>query len=256
MKASDFLAANANSSLSEWENAVLDQAKTGRLVEWPFVAVEVNAKGKSGEAHHATFLVSSDYLSIGDSSDFIRMPLTPLAAQRVVDELGYVLPTPKMVSDTWKAASTKTTPVPMVPNRGANLGQYADHSRAIDQRLGAAPLGLVSGQKKDIVVGRLVKPGKVVIFGWYHPDGTNIQPRTNVHGDFYVDYSHGVRLVSPWMIVDNKEKKVSEVLSDPELWPLLSDEGLIPENQQRYPVKRASDQNKISLFGVEILRWA
>ena len=53
----------------------------------------------------------------------------------------------------------------------------------IDGELGLAlkngePRRLTSGQKKDVVVGQLVKPGKVVIYGWHRPDGTPIQPRT------------------------------------------------------------------------------
>ena len=44
--------------------------------------------------------------------------------------------------------------------------------------------------------------------------------------------SHGVRLVAGTMIVDGREMSVQEVLADPELSKLLSDEGAI--RQPRY----------------------
>jgi hypothetical protein len=45
--------------------------------------------------------------------------------------------------------------------------------------------------------------------------------------DWYVDYSHGIRLVSPRMIVDGRPMQVQEVLKDKELCALLSNEGPI-----------------------------
>lgn len=42
--------------------------------------------------------------------------------------------------------------------------------------------------------------------------------------DWYVDYSHGIRLMSQQIIVDNQSMKVSDVLKDTRLCPLLSTE--------------------------------
>ena len=71
------------------------------------------------------------------------------------------------------------------------------------------------------------RPRRVAIYGWRKLDGTPIQPLTTVHWDGYVDYSHGVRLVSRRMTVDGKERTVEEVLGDRRLCVLLSDEGPI-----------------------------
>ena len=62
----------------------------------------------------------------------------------------------------------------------------------------AHPLGqLVSGDKKDVIISHIIDSiaNRVVIFGWYYPSGTYIQPMTDVHADIYMDYSHGIRLV-------------------------------------------------------------
>ena len=100
---------------------------------------------------------------------------------------------------------------------------------------------LISGQKKDVIISALYgpnhpngwKPGKEVIFGWYRPDGSRIQPKSNIHGDFYVDYSHGIRAVAPNMEVDGQTFSTEDVLRSKELSGLLSDEG--PITQVRYP---------------------
>ncbi len=243
--ASEFLERNSRSSLQQWENDALALARAGSLVAWPMASVAVAANG-----HVGSFDASTDYLAIGippsagQAGDYLRLPLTPLAAQRFADALGFVLPTPKMVRDVWAASPVKLDPVPLVPNRGASLAQYAEHSRRIDEQQSAVcglrslvSCGLTSGHKKDVVVGRLVKPGKVVIYGWFRPDGTNVQPRTNVHGDFYVDYSHGIRMISPTMTVDGQNMLVRDVLRDKNLSPLLSDEGALSASQTRYPTR-------------------
>jgi hypothetical protein len=46
-----------------------------------------------------------------------------------------------------------------------------------------------------------------------------------VHGAGYADYSHGIRLVSQKVLMDGKLLSIFDVLKDPELASLLSDEG-------------------------------
>jgi len=236
MKGSEFLAANAGKSLAVWEAAAV--ADPDSFVVWPLLPVEV-AYGD----HRGTFFVSQDVLAVGTPEDYVRLPLTPIAAQRIADKKGMLLPTSKMVDAIWRSG-IHLTPQPMVPNKGANLAQYAQHSQLIDQQLstmqvpsnGPAP---VSGHKKDVIVSNIWKPGKVVIYGWHRPDGSHIQAKSNVHGDFYVDYSHGIRLVAPSMDVDGQTRNIVDVLKDRELAGLLSDEG--PLRMLRYPTGLGND---------------
>lgn len=251
MKGSEFLAANAGKSLSQWEREALALAYPATqggdsYVAWPLVPVSISLASKSGitPAHTGTFYVASDYLALGTPEDYLRLPLTPITAQRIANLKNMLLPTSKMVDAIWNA-SAKFTPVRLVPNKGANLAQYQEHSGAIDMQLatfGPRETNLLSGTKKDIIISNIWKPGKVVIYGWYEPDGTRIQAKSNIHGDFYVDYSHGVRLVSPNMIVDGQEMKVEDVLKSPELNSLLSDpkEGTL--SRVRYPTGDGSKE--------------
>ncbi len=67
--------------------------------------------------------------------------------------------------------------------------------------------------------------------------GEPIQPLYTGHVDRYVDYSHGVRLVAREMKIDGRRTTLSQVLSDPVLHSLLSDEGLVPLDCQRYRLR-------------------
>ena len=85
------------------------------------------------------------------------------------------------------------------------------------------------GIKKDVVLTNRLseKPHRVAIYGWHYPDGKPIQPLYVGHVDWYVDYSHGIRLMSQRMVVDGQPMRVSEVLMNKDLSVLLSNEGPI-----------------------------
>jgi len=92
------------------------------------------------------------------------------------------------------------------------------------------PLGaLVSGDKKDVVLSNrlITHPGQIAIYGWHRLTGAPIQPLSTVHGAHYADYSHGIRLVSRKVLVDGKLRSIAEILEDPVLSKVLSDEGPI-----------------------------
>ncbi|HNM47260.1 MAG TPA: hypothetical protein PKH51_09605, partial [Candidatus Sumerlaeota bacterium] len=77
-----------------------------------------------------------------------------------------------------------------------------------------------------VITNRLLeKTHRVAIYGWRKMDNQPIQPLTIVHVDWYVDYSHGIRLIQRQVMVNGKPMLIDEVLSDPHLHVLLSDEG-------------------------------
>jgi len=86
----------------------------------------------------------------------------------------------------------------------------------------------VCGHKKDIVITpRLAeRAGRVAIYGWHRAEGVPIQPLSTVHEARYADYSHGVRLVSDTVFIGAARRPVFDVLEDPYLCRLLSDEGV------------------------------
>jgi hypothetical protein len=114
-------------------------------------------------------------------------------------------------------------------NREAPATFLRHHALIEEQREGKKLGELVAGIKKDVVVtNRLAEnPNRVAIYGWHKLDGKPIQPLTIVHVNWYVDYSHGARLMKRAMLVNGRPRDVRHVLYDPDLSGLLSDEGPI-----------------------------
>jgi hypothetical protein len=183
----------------------------------------------------AVLHVTCDYLAIGSDEDFMRMPMTSAVAQRIADLVDASLPTRKLVDVIYRAATAKLPPswIDGGPTEGT-LADFIHHQKTLEARRlakGFALGVLTAGDKKDIVLSpRMVeKPGRVAIYGWHRSDGDPIQPLSCVHSCRYADYSHGVRLVSEAMTINGEPHRVSEVLADPVLADLLSDEGPLPE---------------------------
>ncbi len=196
-----------------------------------FIPIHVSAV-IAGVPRQATYFVTPDYLAIGTDRDFVRMPMTPLIAQPIADSLGCLLPTRKMVNDIYAQAAVKLAPSPISPTTTdiARLTTYYRHHETVEQQRAGQPLGpLVGGIKKDVVITPLLaaNPGKVAIYGWHQLNGVPIQPLYLGHVNWYVDYSHGIRLVHGMMEVDGVAMPVANVLADPSLHVLLSDEGVV-----------------------------
>jgi hypothetical protein len=219
--------------LAAREEKILTQVKAGNVPTFlrKLVPVSVAAGTVRG-----SYFVAPDYLAIGSDDDYFQAPLTPLTAQAIADRLDCVLPTPKMVDDIYAAASVKLAPEPIPPSPAmTTVPVFLRHDEMVRTARGDKLLGaLVAGQKKDVVIANKVFaiPGKVAVYGWHKRDGKPIQPLYVGHASSWVDYSHGIRLVSRRMTVDGAAKTIEEVLVDPQLAPLLSNEGVM--RQTRY----------------------
>lgn len=240
MKASEIVKANPNRE--DFERAVLAARDNWHL--WPMIEVPVGVS-----PHRASIFVAADYFTIGEEGDRMRCPLSGPGAQAVADATQMMLPTPKMVDAIWRAARTK-----LVPITGGEVGiriatedqcsprAFAAHDVAIARQLHLRPdpdvPGLVAGHKKDVVLtNRLTRefraatgfggPSQVAIYGWHRPGGVPIQPLSTVHEARYSDYSHGVRLVSPTMMLDGQPVPVADVLASSLHAGLLSYEGVL-----------------------------
>ncbi len=184
----------------------------------------------TGKTITATYYVSPDYLSVGTDNDWARIPLTPMAAQQIADSFGCFLPTRKMADDIYKAATLKLEPVPMYAFRDSTITMWHHHLIVEGQRKGRK--GLIAGIKKDVVISGKVsrdgRPDREAIYGWHKPDGKAIQPLYTGHINWWVDYSHGIRLV--WQQIGvkagtgTKWMNYIDVLKDPVLQKLLCDE--------------------------------
>ncbi len=217
--------------LEERERLIFEEIIKGNIPEFlrKFREIQVTSKGKDDLIHTFRYYVMPDYLAIGSNEDFVRMPMTPKTAQNIANAFGCMLPTRKMVHDIHIRAEVKLEPYPLTENRESVIAFY-EHNKIIEQQRQGKPLGaLVSGVKKDVVITNRLKekPNRVAIYGWYRPDGSRIQPLSIIHSDTYVDYSHGIRLVSNVVFFDNQLKSLADVLKDPEFCAFVSDENVI-----------------------------
>lgn len=236
---SQFLESTKGLSRPEREQAILAQVLAGNVPDSArqFREVTVQAKGKDGQSHTVKLQVIPDYVSIGSDADSVRIPMSPITAQKIADTTGTSLPTRKMVDSIYSQADVKLAPQPLPAGAKMMSNEYyAEHDRRVDAQLaGQAPGQLVAGNKKDLLISPSMDshPGKVIIYGWHQKDGKPIQPLSWIHENSYADYSHGVRLVSGTVELDGRKVPLADVLKDPNLAPLLSDEGAL--RNTRFP---------------------
>lgn len=235
LSGSQFAESVLNMDRHEREQTILDQLVAGNLPSFLRKLVPVNLTYRTGTGNtlSATIFVMLEYLAIGSDSDFLRIPMNLHTATAIANQFGFMLPTRKIVDAIYDQSTCRFVPQPLPAGpQMTSTEYYRRHNEMINkqsQELGF-PLGaLVSGHKKDVVLSnRLVtRPGQIAIYGWHRAIGAPIQPLSTVHGAGYADYSHGIRLVSNKAMIDGKLRPVSEILHDPKLAGILSDEGPI-----------------------------
>lgn len=190
-----------------------------------FTKIHTSIVSAEGKKINAVYYVLPDFLSIGSDNDWARIPLSPMAAQQIADSFHCFLPTRKMVDDIYKAAKVKLEPVPMYAFRDSTITMYQHHLIIEGQR--KLRKGLIAGIKKDVVISGKVsrdKPNHEAIYGWHKLDGKPIQPLYSGHINWWVDYSHGIRLIYRIIYVDGKPMDYIDVLKDQRLRKLLCDE--------------------------------
>jgi hypothetical protein len=239
---SQIVAKLSSASLAQREEIILSEAKSGNIPNFirNMQPVQIKGRRRNGTPILATIWVSPDYFALGSDLNFVRIPMTPMTAQRICDAFGFVVPTRKIVDEIYRNAALRLSPSPMKPgNQMSSLAYYQQHNSTIDRQLGSkrASNRLIAGHKKDIVNTNILarRPLQVAIYGWHRGIGSPIQPLSLVHINSYADYSHGLRLIRDVMVVDGKKMLVRKLMQDPELSSLLSDEG--PVYNHRLPTK-------------------
>jgi hypothetical protein len=230
-------------ALDTREERIREEFLRGNVPSWlRQLAPVAMTRRADGREYRLTFWATPDYLAVGSDDDYFLVPLTPQSAQQLADRIGASLPTPPMVDAVWRAAQVRLDPSPIPPTpEMTTVNVFEDHNRIVRtqrQLDSRAPGALVAGHKKDVVLtARLDSlPGKVAIYGWHRADGTPIQPLYTGHTDRWVDYSHGIRLLSRTVIVDNVARDLLDLLRDTQFAALVSDEGAMRE--PRYPLAR------------------
>ncbi len=270
MDGSAFMQYVLNMSFADRENAILNELLTGNIPYFirKLTTVQATSADANGTTHTIEYRVMPIYLAIGSDSDFCRVPMGPITAQKAADFYGTSMPTPKMVDEIYLNAETKLAPVTYTPvgNENEKVYKFVEHNTAIEgQRIAAGGvLGqLTGGTKKDVVLSNKIidpaRPNHVVIYGWHQLNGLPIQPVYNGHINTYVDYSHGIRLLDDDILFDGTVKNIRDVLKDPVLYKTLSNEvgamvqptyiadGTLPERPGSFGLK-CEQNNQLKLL--------
>jgi hypothetical protein len=207
----------------------------------------------SGRIITITLCVMPDYLAIGSDADFLRIPMRLATALVVAQRFGFVLPTPPIVDAIYDEADARLAPQPLPPTEAMRSTPYytnhnlmvASQMQALDVRVGA----LIAGDKKDLVLTNQLRtmPDRVAIYGWHTASGHPIQSLSLWHGAHYADYSHGARLVSQIVLVNDMVRSLYDVMSDPKLAPIVSREGPIALPRQLVAALAAPSQPGVAL---------
>lgn len=232
MKGSEFIATLDEQPTAAREEAII-QAVRDQLylpIQW------CGIKSVSG-AHFCILYVASDALRIGEPDDFVRINVTHTGAQTIADIMGYALPTSKIADLLHEQAAVVVSPCTQSPDsKMAYTSRMLKHSQAVTTKI-AGKEGLASTVGKDwILSNKLVgKPDLGVNYGWHDKSAPYTsqgglkmwQTTGTAHNRFHVDYSQVLRLVHRWLLVDGKDMLLENVLTDPELAPMLSYEGVL-----------------------------
>lgn len=239
---SEFMKRMIPLSLEEREEEIYKALAEGNMPE--FLKKPVQLKGtfqdSVGKSHEIIYEVMPDYLAIGSDEDYCRIPMNPHTAQRLANLFGASLITSKISDHIYENAEVKLDPFFYKPVERENesIAKFILHNEQIEKQKSKAngrDGQLIAGIKKDIILSYHLAdlPDRVVIYGWHKLDGNPIQPVYKGHVDWYVDYSHGIRLMNNKVILDGEVVSVSKILSDPILFKILSNEGK-PMKQTEY----------------------
>ena len=236
--------ASTNAALNIREHIIYQAIENGNIPDFLNKLVKISlTENIDGKDYTIEFYVTSDYFSIGNDTDNVYIPMTPILAQKVATKFNCSLPTKKMVDLIYTSATIKLEPKPIPPSDLMTtiyvLKQHDELVKTQLKPLEARHLNseLTAGNKKDVIISNKIytetKP-KVVIYGWHQLNGKPIQPVYNKHTNTWADYSHGIRLIQNKVWVNGKKTTIAKVLADKKLHILLSDEGKIEKNF--YPI--------------------
>jgi len=228
---SGWVQANLNLMGAVREANILKEFKEGNIPDFLRNFVELTV---SNGIDSITYKVMPDYLCIGSNYDYVRVPMNPHTAQAIADRYDCTLITRKMTNDIWRASPNKLEPKPWGPPFDLDMERthrIGTHSNTIQKQLvGKDPFTLTSGHKKDVVLTNKLSPNnpqkRVAIYGWIQSNGKPIQDlNPSSHDDKYADYSHGIRLVDNYAVVNGQPMRMRDVFKHPAYSKLVSDEG-------------------------------
>ena len=229
------------------EQAIVAAILSGNLPPFlrTLVPITLDYHAPGGKTLSVTLFVMPEYLAVGSDQDFLRMPMTLPTAFAVASRMGFVLPTRKIVDAIYRQSAFHFSPEPMTP--GPQMGSteyYRVHNEKIDAQSrarGRVSGTLVSGHKKDVVISpRLTSnPEKLAIYGWHQLNGIP-SSRSVCPWRLLCRLQSRVRLVSETALVDGERRSIYDLLDDPDLAGIVSDEGPI-RNLRTFVARQAGE---------------
>ncbi len=222
---SQFLESLRGMSEADRDAAIFREVSRGNIPDFmrPENFYELAVFGSvNGQDVEVRIQVAIDYLAVGTNDDFVRVPVSPLLAQRIADQFGYILPTETVVRELdGESRATRQDitflPAPdaaqlvIDPQTGRQVYESWNHKeytayegrwmRSVefidkinvlaDEQILQRKLrgGIRAGQSKDIIYHPEAQRKSTVCI--FHPrvQGVNFVS----HPDSYWDYSHGAR---------------------------------------------------------------
>lgn len=214
---------------------ILDRVQSGDCgYSWGEVTSEHNG-------HVARFYVFEDALKL----DGVRVNVSAALEQRIADLLDASLLTAKLADLVWEQSAIQVGPKPQTVVNGVVPSSYAStvkHSTAIDKEI-AGRTGMVQSVGKHwILTNKIAANGLAANYGWHFTGATYQGMRGEVsvtgngrvlqgigtrHNSAHADYSQTCVLVHSDCMLDDMQVRLSDLLSSPEYWPLVSHEGII-----------------------------
>ena len=229
----DFMERISELSLSDREEEIYKAVASGNIPGFLRETVTLHGvfEDLTGRKHSVQYEVMPDYLAVGSDDNYCRVPMNPRTAQRLATLFGASLVTSVLSDHIYSQAVLKLAPFNYVPVGNANelVSKFVEHNAQIEKQFsdaGGKHGQLVAGIKKDIILSSRIAENhdRVVLYGWHKPGGKPIQPVYSGHVWWYVDYSHGIRFINNQVILDGRPALVTDILKDPVLFRVLSDE--------------------------------
>lgn len=211
------------------ETALFEAVMAGRVAPITWVALR-----SEHDDRVATIYVAADALQVMDGDEAVRINVTPRTAQRIADALEAILPTPRICDLVWEQADVRIPPSFQAANATmAHTSRMLQHHRAVEAKV-AGRTGLIENVGKHwVITERLTEEqDRAANYGWYDHAAPTLRGAHRIwqnvglaHNLEHVDYSQVLRLVRRTCEVDGEEMDITDVLADPDLAGLVSDEG-------------------------------
>jgi hypothetical protein len=139
------------------EHEIIRYGEAGNLPAalWRFVTVTSTRKDARGKEHTFSYDVSFDFFSLGVDTDYIRIPMWPITAQRLLDAWQCTLPTPRMVEQIHKQSVPIVMPTTSTARDRPQRMRIPTGSSTPRSKRRRSPIGtLISGHRKDVVISK------------------------------------------------------------------------------------------------------